>query len=168
MISSSVLSSEFSETQVPLSFAVCQAKACAEVTVEDDGIAERDEFFSVILERSDTLDNRIEVSPFAAYLAIVMDNDREWLSLITLLKLIAKQCLTARNSFSAMVVGFTSTTFTGTETAGHATVCVEVLNPPSGGAVRPFSITMTPQEGSSMAYSNVESRYFFCNHGFFL
>ena len=48
-----------------------------------------------------------------------------------------------------MVVGFNSTTYTGTETAGHARVCVEVLNPSSGGAVRPFSITMFPEEGNS-------------------
>ena len=48
---------------------------------------------------------------------------------------------------SVMSVGFTSTTFTGTETVGHAPVCVEVLNPPSGGAIQPFSLTILPGEG---------------------
>ena len=46
-----------------------------------------------------------------------------------------------------MSVGFNSTTFTGTETVGHAVVCVEVLNPPSGGAIQPFSLTILPGEG---------------------
>ena len=57
---------------------------------------------------------------------------------------------------SAMEVGFSSTTFTGTETAGYATVCVQLLNPPSGGAVRPFSVTLLPEEGSpsTLLYMN--------------
>ena len=47
-----------------------------------------------------------------------------------------------------MSVGFNSPTFTGTETVGHARVCVEVLNPPSGGAIQPVSLTILPGKGS--------------------
>ena len=49
-----------------------------------------------------------------------------------------------------MSVGFTSTTYTGTETLGHAVVCVEVLNSASGGAIQPFSLTILPGEGSCL------------------
>ena len=52
-----------------------------------------------------------------------------------------------------MSVGFTYTTYTGTETAGDAKVCVEVLNPPSGGAIQPFSVTVLPGEGSCVGIS---------------
>ena len=41
-----------------------------------------------------------------------------------------------------MSVGFTSTTFTGTETTGDAKVCVQVQNPPSVGAIQPFSVIL--------------------------
>ena len=43
---------------------------------------------------------------------------------------------------SGTVVGFSSTTYFGTETSGSVTVCVEVLNPPSGGATQPFSASL--------------------------
>ena len=46
-----------------------------------------------------------------------------------------------------MVVGFSSTTFTTTETTGYANVCVSVTNLPSGGAIRPFTVTILPGEG---------------------
>ena len=46
-----------------------------------------------------------------------------------------------------MEVGFSSTTFTGTETDGYATVCVQLLQPAAGGAVRPFSVTLLAVEG---------------------
>ena len=57
------------------------------------------------------------------------------------------------------IVGFTSTTYTGSETSGDFAVCVEVLNPPSGGATQPFNVTLLPAEGwvyyinSSVHYS---------------
>ena len=50
-----------------------------------------------------------------------------------------------------MSFGFTSPTFTGTETVGHAPVCVKVLNPPSGGAIQPVSLTILPGEGSYLS-----------------
>ena len=56
-------------------FDACQDKACATVQVEDDGIAEADESFPIMLERSDTLDSRIELSASVAHLAIIGDND---------------------------------------------------------------------------------------------
>ena len=46
-----------------------------------------------------------------------------------------------------MVVGFTSTEYTATGTAEGVEVCVEVLNPPSGGALRPFTVALLPHTG---------------------
>ena len=43
--------------------------------MQDDGIAEADESFPVMLERSDTLDSRIELSASVAHLAIIGDDD---------------------------------------------------------------------------------------------
>ena len=59
-------------------FAACKAIACAEVEVEDDSIAETDESFSVMLERSDSLDSRIELSASIANLTIEGDDDGKW------------------------------------------------------------------------------------------
>ena len=68
-------SSEFVQTQVILTFQPCQTVACSNVTVVDDEIAEGNETFSVMLERSDTLDSRIKLSTSAANLTILSDND---------------------------------------------------------------------------------------------
>ena len=46
-----------------------------------------------------------------------------------------------------MDVGFDSTTYTTNETTGYANVCVAVTNPPFGGAILPFSVTILPGEG---------------------
>ena len=43
--------------------------------MEDDGIAEADESFPIMLERSDNLDSRIELSASVAHLAIIGDDD---------------------------------------------------------------------------------------------
>ena len=50
-----------------------------------------------------------------------------------------------------MFVGFSSRGYTGTETTGHATVCVRLLNPPFGGAIRPFSVSLLPEQDSHLA-----------------
>ena len=55
------------------------------------------------------------------------------------------------NIIADMFVGFSSREYTGTETTGLATVCVRVLNPPFGGAIRPFSVSLLPEEGSYLA-----------------
>ena len=44
-----------------------------------------------------------------------------------------------------MVVGFSSPQY---DVARFVKVCVELLNPLSGGAVRPFTVALVPLEGS--------------------
>ena len=46
-----------------------------------------------------------------------------------------------------MVIGFNSTSYIATETDQQVAVCVDVLNPPSGGALRPFTVTLLPEKG---------------------
>ena len=45
------------------------------------------------------------------------------------------------------VIGFSSTTYAGTETSGTVSVCVEVFNPSSGGATEKFDVTLLSAEG---------------------
>ena len=45
------------------------------------------------------------------------------------------------------VIGFSSTTYTGTETSAIVSVCVEVFNPSSGGATEKFDVTLLSAEG---------------------
>ena len=44
-------------------------------------------------------------------------------------------------------VGFSSSTYTATESEQQVTVCVQVLSSESGGAFRPFSVSILPEEG---------------------
>ena len=53
--------------------------ACADVKVVDDGLAEGNESFSVMLQRSNSLDPRINLSSSVAKL-IVVDNDGKCVS----------------------------------------------------------------------------------------
>ncbi|CAI8006271.1 hypothetical protein GBAR_LOCUS4624, partial [Geodia barretti] len=55
------------------------------------------------------------------------------------------QCCTP----SGTVVGFSSATYTGTETSGNVAVCIEILNPPSGGATKPFDAILLPAQSIS-------------------
>ena len=46
-----------------------------------------------------------------------------------------------------MFIGFSSSTYTATESEQQVTVCVQVLNSESGGALRSFSVSILPEEG---------------------
>lgn len=41
-----------------------------------------------------------------------------------------------------MVVGFSSTEYAVTGAAEHVMICVDIFNPPSGGALRPFNVAI--------------------------
>ena len=44
-------------------------------------------------------------------------------------------------------IGFSSSTYIATESEEQVTVCVKVLNSEPGGALRPFSVSILPEEG---------------------
>ena len=52
--------------------------------------------------------------------------------------------------FTDMIVGFSHMSYTVTETEKHATVCVDVLNPPFEGALQPFTVVLLPEHGMSL------------------
>ena len=49
-----------------------------------------------------------------------------------------------------MIIGFSHMSYTVTETEEHATVCVEVFNPPLEGALQPFTVVLIPEDGMSL------------------
>ena len=55
--------------------------------------------------------------------------------------------LHVHSTLAAMTVGFTSMSYTARETEGQATVCVDVINPPVGGALQPFIVALLPEIG---------------------
>ena len=60
-----------------------------------------------------------------------------------LISLLTKlQCCT----LSGTVVGFSSATYTGTETSGNVAVCIQILNPPFGGATKQFDAILLPAQ----------------------
>ena len=66
--------------------------------------------------------------------------------------------------FLAVFVGFSSSTYTATESEQQVTVCVQVLNSETGGALRPFSVSILPKEGRFQ--SNITEMYH--SHSLFL
>ena len=62
-----------------LLFTACEIRACFNVGIVDDNIAELTERFSVKLNRTDGLDERITLDPIVAEVEIV-DNDGEWMN----------------------------------------------------------------------------------------
>ena len=51
------------------------------------------------------------------------------------------------STLAAVTVGFTSMRYTARETEGQATVCVDVINPPNGGTLLPFTVALLPERG---------------------
>ena len=46
-----------------------------------------------------------------------------------------------------MFIGFSHLDYTATESEQQVTVCVQVLNSESGGALREFNVSILPEEG---------------------
>ena len=46
-----------------------------------------------------------------------------------------------------VTVGFNAVSYVTTETEGHVTICVDVLNPAAEGALRPFTVGLIPEPG---------------------
>jgi hypothetical protein len=115
---------DFTYSSLNLSFNACEQTACHMLPIINDDVIERNKSFQFMLQRTPDLDERIKLDPTIGNLTILNDDN-------------------------VMAVGFSSTTYTTTETIGNVNVCVAVTNPPSGGAVRPFSVTILPGEEES-------------------
>ena len=57
-----------------LIFRSCETRACTNVTIVDDNIAELTEWFSVKLGRTDSLNPRISLNPFVTVVEIMPNN----------------------------------------------------------------------------------------------
>ena len=73
---------DYGQTNITLTFASCDTRACTSVTIFDDDIAENAENFFVSLLRTDQLDSRITLSPNLAEVEI-LDNDGNYKLLMT-------------------------------------------------------------------------------------
>ena len=122
-----------------LSFSSFENISCTLLFIKDDSIAEGMEVMHIVLLRTASLDRRIRVDSTPARVLIV-DNDGS--STSAFLSLFV--CVYFFHLLTDMFVGFSSQAFEITE---HATVCVEVLNPPSSGAIKKFNVSILPEEG---------------------
>ena len=69
---------DYEEVDIILMFRSCETSACINVGIVDDNITELTERFSVKLNRTDGLDERIILDPVEAEVEII-DNDGEWM-----------------------------------------------------------------------------------------
>ena len=46
-----------------------------------------------------------------------------------------------------VTVGFSAMSYVTTETDGHVSICVNVLNPAAEGALKPFTVGLLPEPG---------------------
>ena len=65
-----------------------------------------------------------------------------------------------------MLIGFSSLTYITTESEQNVTVCVQVLNSESGGALRPFNVSILPEEGTF--HSIITKKYPLTHSSFYL
>ena len=73
---------DYEEVDTILLFTACETRACINVGIVDDNVAELTERFSVKLDSTDGLDERITLDPVVAEVEIV-DNDCEWMNNVT-------------------------------------------------------------------------------------
>ena len=67
---------DYEEVETILMFRACETRVCTNVAIVDDIVAELTERFSVKLNRTDDLDQRITLDPVVAEVEI-MDKDGE-------------------------------------------------------------------------------------------
>ena len=65
---------DYVDFHTTLTFAPCQMRSCVNVSIVDDDVLELTESFSITLERTLGLDDRIDLDPFDGEVEIT-DND---------------------------------------------------------------------------------------------
>ena len=118
--------------------------ACADVAITNDNIAEENKVFDLFLLRTPGLNQRIKILNSPPRMLFLQDDDDD--GIVRFFKML----LILFFLFEALVfIGFSSSTYITTESEQQVTVCVQVqvLNSESGGALRPFSVSILPEEG---------------------
>jgi hypothetical protein len=118
---SAVFTADYGTRSMVFFFDACTPRVCEALTVVDDDISERVESFYLTLERTSDLDNRIILNRREGEVTINDDDD--------------------------VTVGFSAMSYVTTETDGHVSICVDVLNPAAEGALKPFTVGLLPEPG---------------------
>ena len=121
--------------------------ACADVAITNDNIAEENKVFDLFLLRTPDLNQRITILNSPPRMLSLQDDDDDDDGIVRLFKMLLILFLL----FEVVVfIGFSSSTYIVTESEQQVTMCVQVqqvLNSKSGGALRPFSVSILPEEG---------------------
>lgn len=127
-----------------LNFPACTPQACINIPMVDDDTAEYVEDFTISLELSSEMDQWIQLGSVTTDITVTDDdgmNDAYF-----------------RTNFNChivilcpdMLVGFSSSVYTTTETEGQVSVCVEVTNSFNGKALRPLTVAILPDESNAL------------------
>ena len=116
------------------------------VTIVDDLVDEPLEYFNSTLERTPNLDTRILLNPVDGRIAII-DNDGKYFNLYEVGHF---------NNYPIdfptvpITVGYEFTVYA--EGEGMVELSVIIFDPPSGGAPRPFTLSINTEDGTAGIY----------------
>ena len=136
----SVLSSaDFPFPLIVLHFDYFLRFSCVNVDITNDNTVGKEiKVFQLFLLRTPDLDERITILNSPPGMLFIQDDD----GIVRLFKMI-----TFFIFFTDVFIGFSSSTYIATESEEQVTVCAQVLNSESGGALRPFSVSILPEKG---------------------
>ena len=126
---------------VALNILACATEACINIPMVDDNTAEYVEVFRISLELSSEMDQWIQLGSVTTDITITDDdgmNDPYFRTNYVIIILCPD-----------MLVGFSSSAYTTTETVGEVSVCVGVTNSFNGKALRPLTVAILPNESNA-------------------
>ena len=127
-----------------LNFAACATEACIDIPMVNDDTAEYVEDFKISLELSSEKDQWIQLVSVTTDITITDDDGmNDTYFHININCHIVKLC-------PDMLVGFSSSAYTTTETVGEVSVCVGVTNSFNGKALRPLTVAILPDESNAL------------------
>ena len=141
-----VAPTDYAELSETLMFGACETQSCINVTIVDDLVDEPEEFFCVILTRTNGLDSRITLNPVDGRIMIIDNDGKSYLHSTIIM---TKNCLTSVFSAVDITVGYEPTLYTTTEGQGQVELCAVIFEPDTGGAPRPFELSFTTEDGSA-------------------
>ena len=139
---------DYLELNSILSFDACQTRHCINVTIVDDLVDEPLEYFNFTLERTPDLDTRISLNPVDGRITII-DNDGKYFNLYEVGHF--DNC-PIYSPTVPITVGYEFTVYTTSEGEDMVELSVIIFDPPSGGAPRPFTLSINTEDGTAGIY----------------
>ena len=139
---------DYLELNSILSFDACQSRSCINVTIVDDLVDEPLEYFNFTLERTPDLDTRISLDGQMA----IIDNDGKYFNLYEVGHF---NNYPIYSPTVPITVGYEFTVYTTSEGEGMVELSVVIFDPPSGGAPRPFTLSINTEDGTAGIYIHV-------------